>query len=178
MGDCPLRPKKVEENANKMKKTEDKIKGILSAMVADSRCPLLSFSHQTQPMANVDLSDKETPTAVLLCVTDWRLSLKSHRRREVCDVLVSFLVRQQDVGFDGSQNSAKVGDMEDVAVDFVRRIEELQGYRIKGEEVVCKTIFNKYDTNTTGVALSFTIEELQGECLDSIEEEQEDETNE
>lgn len=120
---------------------------------------------ETRPMANVRTSEVATPCAVCFCISDWRFNIRDSRRRESADVLVSFLDRQPNYGFDGIPNSAIVAPMEDAAEVFVARVLATPTLEVEGNEISARTVYDEYDTNLTGVQLTLRVGERQGTCL-------------
>ena len=138
---------------------------ILAEMVADSGCALRYSTYETPSMANVVLDGAEMPAAVLYCATDYRVSCSSGIVREHASVGVYFCVRQPNVDFHGAENEDLLDTLKPIAMRFVGKVADSDVIAIDSEDIDVQSIYDKYDTNTTGLFLKFELAEMSGQCL-------------
>lgn len=144
-------------------KVVDTIKGVLQDQ--KDAGVLKDVIYQTPTRANVDLSMVQDPMAVLYVITDRSIDPYRQTAREHAQIAgLFFLVRQPQLGFDGTLNEELVEDMSYIAYDFIDRLRDIGGIQISGE-VQMRTVLDMDDTNTTGVCLQFELDEMQGACI-------------
>lgn len=128
--------------------------------------------YQRDPRANVDLAevtlaDDGVPYALFMAVTDWEIDTRHRRRREVVRVLVQFVSKETQlapVDYQEQQTSG-LSKCQSAAEQLLACLFDSVSFEIVQDTVQAKTVFDEYDTNVIGVAVTMTIRERQGECL-------------
>lgn len=139
---------------------------ILEDMKNDTDCLLNSYQYNDKPTANINLDRKmEDITALLIQITDFQLEMNSMTVRETADINISFLQRETKLDAQGSEQDIMIDNTKDVAIDFLKRVFALKGFRIVDDTINVKSVFLRSDSARTGVNISFKITELQGECI-------------
>lgn len=131
-------------------------------------------TYQRDPRANVEfagrvISDNE-PTVLVVAVTDWDFDSRNGRRREVGRIMVQFLIRATELAptdFERQQTEG-LRRCQGAATALMSALFRDAEWKVREEVVQTRTVFDQYDTNLIGLAMSFTIVERQGECLASV----------
>jgi len=134
-------------------------------MVADDGCALKYAMYQSPSKTNVEIDDAPTPTAVVYCVTDWDVRTSTGVVRESARVGIGFVTRQTEFEFDGIQNEALIDEMKNLALHFFALMKDRDDVTIASDKITCKSIYNDYDTNVTGVWCDVDIVERGGKCI-------------
>lgn len=147
-------------------KIVETIIGILDEMKNDAGCALNSYQYNDKMTANLTLDRKmEDITGLLIQITDFQLDLSKMTVREKCNLNVSFLKKETKLDAQGMEQDRIIDETKDVAIDFLRRVFALKGYRVTDDTIRVKSVFLRGDSARSGVNISFEIVELQGECL-------------
>lgn len=135
-------------------------------MVDDDNCTLKSYQYNDKPTANVVFDrTKESPTAMLMQVTDWKLSTDLISRKEKVEINLSFLEKEIKIDSKGDEQDLIIDRMKDLALTFISRLLSDKDLYVVDNEIDVKSVFHRSDSNRTGVNLSITIEEKQAKCL-------------
>lgn len=136
---------------------------ILNALRQQGR--LESVIYNPPAKVNVVTDTAASPCGVLYCLTDGTIDLTLGQMRERAEVNVLFITHQSQLDFNGTSNEPLLDAMVEVAKDFIADVLESPAIDIVGNEVVIRCLYDFEDTNTTGVSLQFTAEEVQGQCV-------------
>lgn len=138
---------------------------ILEEMVNDTNCALKSYQYNDRPTANVTLDrGKESPTALLYQITDWKMGLNQITEKERATIMISFLTKEAALDALGLPQDDVIDEMKDIAIDFVQRL-KMANFKIYGDDIVAKSVYLRSDSNRTGVMLMIDVEEKQGQCI-------------
>lgn len=140
---------------------------LLEAMRQDTNSQLKSWQYNSPSRANVENDYSTVPTAVMYCLTDWRV--QADIVREMAQVSVGFLTTQPELDFDGMHNETLIDDMKDIALDFIARISSAGVVEITSDTIDIRSIYDGDDRNLTGVFVTLDCKEIQGQCLANYE---------
>ena len=140
----------------------DDIKGILANMVTDGE--IKSTLYQVPSKANERIEFVAEPCGILFCVPKGVVDISKGNIAESATIALEFVAHQPQLAFDGTLNESLVDTMRLVGYSFINRLRALDGYSLS-DTIEVRTIFDKYDANTTGVSLQFEIKDKKTKCI-------------
>lgn len=144
----------------------DRLKSILQAEVQDETASLKSFQYNDKPTANIVLDrGMKSPTALLMQVTDFRIDINTGVAKEKCMVNISFLVSETELDNSANKQETAINMAWTCAKEFITDVINDSTIGIEEDTIEAKTVFLRSDSGRTGVNISMTIAQKQGECL-------------
>lgn len=139
---------------------------ILEDMKNDTDCLLNSYQYNDKFTANIVLDRKmEDITALLIQITDFKLNMTRMTFAETANINISFLQKETKLDAQAYEQDIIIDNCKDVAVDFLRRVFALKGFRITDDTIRVKSVFLRGDSARSGVNVSFEITQVQGDCI-------------
>jgi hypothetical protein len=138
-------------------RTDLKIRQIVEQMQG------ISYEFNDWTRANVTLDFKALPVCLYILPVSGRLNFKNGFVRDNPNAMIAFLDKAE-LDFEGSENEVTVERMKQHAVEFISLANRSGQFKPLPENVPYSVVYDKLDVNLTGIVLSVTLEELQGEC--------------
>lgn len=123
----------------------------------------LPVIYQRQGMANVELDKAQFPTAVLYCISDFEVDMKSGANREEANILLFFLDKSK-LAEDGEYYDEIIHRMKQYGLVFCDKVVQSPEIGFTEDKVSIKSIFDKFDSTMGGVMIDTKVKELRGKC--------------
>ena len=125
----------------------------------------LPFYYDNKGVANVKFDKATFPIGYLMCIESADIDLGVGCYSESADCLLFFLEKATRIDFDGTENQAKIDDMKQYALYFIKSVLASNQFKFVGDKVTMEMVFDYDDANTTGVVLKFKLKESGAICI-------------
>jgi len=139
-------------------RVDEKIKTIVEQMSG------ITFEFNDWTRANVTLDFKRLPVCLYILPVSGQMNFKNGNIRDYPNALIAFL-DAAELDFDGATNEPTVERMKDFARTFVRLLNKSGMFEPLPDVINYSVVYDKLDSNLTGVVLSLNLKELKGECV-------------
>lgn len=135
-------------------------------MVNSTSSALKSYQYNDKPTANVQLDrGKESPTALLMQITDWKIDVSTGIAREQCQANVSFLVNDSQLDNQANKQEGYIDIAFGLAKQFISSVLNDPALAVDEDTIDVKSVFMRSDSNRSGVNVQLTISQKQGSCI-------------
>ena len=114
--------------------------------------------------ANVHIDRKPTPGALIYCLPDWNLNIKTGLTKESADFQIFFFTPTQ-LDIKAEDKLSDIENMYQITRDFLSKLLKDNTIRVIDDNVVIKATYGKFDKFVCGVSLQIKIEQKQGYCI-------------